>query len=175
MEDIHRQAFRDEATDLLAELESALLELDESPGDSELVNRIFRAMHTLKGSGAMFGFDDIAQFTHEVETVFDKVRGGELDVSRTLLDLTFQAKDHVKLLLENDGGDLGGFLAQGTALLAGFRQLAASCAPRRRSRRKGPRPYPASRRTMQASSASASNPARTSTPRATPRNSCWTT
>ena len=128
MEDIHRQAFRDEATDLLVELESALLELEDSPEDSELVNRVFRAMHTLKGSGAMFGFDDIAQFTHEVETVFDTVRSGQLQVTRLLLDLTFQAKDHVKLLLENDGADLSAFMDDASAILAGFKTLAPLCA-----------------------------------------------
>jgi len=126
MEDIHRQAFRDEAADLLSELETALLELEESPQDTDLVNRIFRAMHTLKGSGAMFGFDDIAQFTHEIETVFDKVRDGHLPVTRPLLDLTFQAKDHVRLLFENDGGDLSCFLSTGDVILEGFRVLAGS-------------------------------------------------
>ncbi|WP_243439876.1 chemotaxis protein CheA [Fundidesulfovibrio soli] len=124
MEDIHRQAFRDEAADLLAELETALLELEDAPQDSGLVNRIFRAMHTLKGSGAMFGFDDIAQFTHEVETVFDKVRDGLLPVTRPLLDLTFQAKDHVRLLFEHDGGDITAYIASGATILEGFRALA---------------------------------------------------
>lgn len=129
MEDIHRQAFRDEAADLLVELESALLELEDSPGDMELVNRVFRAMHTLKGSGAMFGFDDIAQFTHEVETVFDQVRSGHLQVTKVLLDLTFQAKDHVKVLLEHDGTDLGDYVDAAETVLNGFRVLAAQSAP----------------------------------------------
>ncbi|MBI4807179.1 MAG: chemotaxis protein CheA [Desulfovibrio sp.] len=129
MEDIHRKAFRDEAYDLLHELESALLELEDAPGDDELVNRVFRAMHTLKGSGAMFGFDDIANFTHEVETVFDKVRSGELEVTKPLLDLTFQAKDHVKLLLENDGGDLSAYVSQASDLLNSFRALGPAAAP----------------------------------------------
>lgn len=128
MEDIHRQAFRDEAADLLVELESALLELEDSPEDMELVNRVFRAMHTLKGSGAMFGFDDIAQFTHEVETVFDQVRSGHLQVTKVLLDLTFQAKDHVKVLLEHDGTDLGGYVDAAETVLNGFRALASQSA-----------------------------------------------
>ena len=129
MEDIHRQAFLHEAGDLLAELESALLELEDAPEDSELINRVFRAMHTLKGSGAMFGFDDIAQFTHEVETVFDKVREGELPVTKQLLDLTFQAKDHVKLLLEANGCDLSPSVSNASELLAGFKALVSVEAP----------------------------------------------
>jgi len=126
MEDVHRQAFKEEACDLLTELEEALLELDQDPDDMETVNRVFRAMHTLKGSGAMFGFDDIAHFTHEVETVFDLVRAGELSVTKELLDLTLSAKDHVKLLLENDAGDLSQFVTQGETLLAGFSGLGRS-------------------------------------------------
>lgn len=124
MEDIHRQAFREEAADLLLELETALLELEDAPGDGESVNRVFRAMHTLKGSGAMFGFDDIAHFTHEVETVFDRVRGGQLAVTKELLDVTFRAKDHVKNLLEHDGGDLSVFMEDGQAILEGFKDVA---------------------------------------------------
>jgi len=123
MEDIHRKAFLDEAFDLLLELETALLELEDAPEDHELVNRVFRAMHTLKGSGAMFGFDDIAQFTHEVETVFDRVRSGEAPVTKRLLDLTFEARDHVKLLLEHDGEDLSAFMPQADRILEGFRAL----------------------------------------------------
>ncbi len=95
------QAFYEEANDLLPELESSLLELEEHPGDFELINRVFRALHTLKGSGSMFGFDSIAEFTHEVETVFDLLRNGELEVCKELLDLTFAAKDQIECLLHN--------------------------------------------------------------------------
>ena len=59
-DDSNRQAYLEEAQDLLSELESALLELEERPSDQDLVDRVFRAMHTIKGSGAMFGFDDVA-------------------------------------------------------------------------------------------------------------------
>ena len=52
---------------------------------------MFRAMHTIKGSGAMFGFDDIAAFTHDVETVYDLVRGGKIPVTKPLIDLTLSA------------------------------------------------------------------------------------
>ena len=58
--------FREEAAERLAELEATLLELEESPADLELIGRAFRAMHTIKGSGAMFGFEDIAAFTHQL-------------------------------------------------------------------------------------------------------------
>lgn len=91
--------YREEAAELLAELENSLLELEETPDDIELIGRVFRAMHTIKGSGAMFGFDAIAHFTHEVETVFDLVRNGKLQVTKSLLNLTLQARDHISALL----------------------------------------------------------------------------
>ncbi|HDH04179.1 MAG TPA: chemotaxis protein CheA [Nitrospirae bacterium] len=99
--DQHRDAYKEEANELLAELETSLLELEESPDDPELIGCIFRALHTIKGSGAMFGFDDIASFTHEVETVFDMVRNGEMSVTKELVDLTLSARDHIKALLDN--------------------------------------------------------------------------
>ena len=47
------------------------MELEEQPENIDIVGRVFRAMHTIKGSGAMFGFDDIAAFTHTIETIYD--------------------------------------------------------------------------------------------------------
>ena len=78
--DQFKQSFREEAREILVDLESALLELNDNRGDMELVGRIFRALHTIKGSGAMFGFEDLAAFTHNLETAFDEVRNGRLAV-----------------------------------------------------------------------------------------------
>jgi len=96
----HKAAYREEAYELLAELETSLLELEENGGDAELIGRIFRALHTIKGSGSMFGFDDIASFTHEVETVFDMVRNSLLPVTKELIDLTLSSRDFIKILLD---------------------------------------------------------------------------
>jgi len=104
MMDQHGQAFKEEAYELLAELETSLLELEENSADRELIGRVFRAMHTIKGSGAMFGFDDIALFTHEVETVFDLVRNGKLTVTKTLVNLTLAARDQITVMLDASGG-----------------------------------------------------------------------
>jgi two-component system chemotaxis sensor kinase CheA len=102
----HRAAYMEEASELLAELETSLLELEESPGDAELIGRIFRALHTIKGSGSMFGFDDIVAFTHEVETAFDMVRNGLLPVTKELIDLTLSSRDYIRILLyEPDSAD----------------------------------------------------------------------
>jgi two-component system chemotaxis sensor kinase CheA len=97
--DAQRNVYREEAYELLAALEEALLELEERPEDMEVVGRVFRAMHTIKGSGAMFGFDDIASFTHTIETVYDMVREGNLAVTQDLISLTLSACDQVKAML----------------------------------------------------------------------------
>jgi len=108
--DKHKEAFREEAYELLTELERSLLELEESPDNMELIGTIFRALHTIKGSGSMFGFDRIAGFTHEVETAFDLVRNGELTVTNELIDLTLSSRDHIKKMLDlpEEHDDLAG-------------------------------------------------------------------
>lgn len=88
MIDKHAEAFREEAYELLTDLEGSLLELEQSPDDAELIGKVFRVMHTIKGSGSMFGFDDIAEFTHGIETVYDRVRSGQIRVSKDLISLT---------------------------------------------------------------------------------------
>lgn len=101
-----QDAFREEAYELLVELETALLELEERADDAQLIDRVFRAMHTIKGSGAMFGFDDIAAFTHELETVFDLVRDGRMGVNGELVNLALAARDQIKAMLDaSTGGD----------------------------------------------------------------------
>ncbi|MGA2349883.1 MAG: chemotaxis protein CheA [Terracidiphilus sp.] len=98
--DQFKQAFREEGREVLVDLESALLELNDNRGDQELVGRVFRALHTLKGSGAMFGFEDMATFTHNLETAFDEVRNGRLQISAELIDLTLSALDQIRAMLE---------------------------------------------------------------------------
>ncbi|MEI6207571.1 MAG: chemotaxis protein CheA [Desulfuromonadales bacterium] len=114
--------YREEAGELLAELETSLLELEETPDDNDLINRVFRAMHTIKGSGAMFGFDEIASFTHEVETVFDMVRNGKMTVTKRLLDLTLKSRDHISYLLSCQIGEEVD-RSDGDEIIAGLRQL----------------------------------------------------
>ncbi|MGE0917311.1 chemotaxis protein CheW [Trichlorobacter lovleyi] len=125
----HIATYREEAGELLAELETSLLELEENPQDSDLINRVFRAMHTIKGSGAMFGFDDIARFTHEVETVFDQVRNGKMQVTRCLLDLTLQARDQITTMLDASAGGPPADEANGQRIIAGLQELLPKVAP----------------------------------------------
>jgi two-component system chemotaxis sensor kinase CheA len=100
------ETFKDEALELIQELEAALLELEESPEDSSPIDRVFRALHTLKGSGGLAGFDNVAGFCHEAETVFEQVRSGERKVDEKLVSLTLSAQDHLKgMIMAEFGAD----------------------------------------------------------------------
>ncbi len=103
--DAGRAVFLIEATEILEQLEESLLELEDAPDNIDLVGSIFRALHTIKGSGAMFGFDRVSSFTHEVETVFDEVRSGNMQVCRELIDLTLASRDIIRSMLDADQGE----------------------------------------------------------------------
>lgn len=97
-----KQKFIEEATDLIHDLEKSSLELSTEPTNSNHIEVIFRAMHSLKGGSAMFGFSTIDSFTHHLESAYDHVRKGLLIVNDRLLDLTFKSIDHIKALLRED-------------------------------------------------------------------------
>lgn len=92
--------FRQEAAELFEVLEAALLDLGQTPDDRELIDSAFRALHTIKGSGAMFGFDKVATFTHEFETAFERVRKGEIKPTQDLISVALAAKDFIRALIE---------------------------------------------------------------------------
>jgi two-component system, chemotaxis family, sensor kinase CheA len=123
MMDKHREAFREEAHELLTELETALLELERMPSDEEVIGRVFRAMHTIKGSGAMFGFDRVAAFTHDVETVYDLVRNGKILVTKSLIDMTLSARDEILKLIDDTGQDEAEDNAITEAISRSFRDM----------------------------------------------------
>ena len=120
--DEYQAIFLEEAQELLIDLEDSLLALERSPHDKELISRIFRAMHTIKGSGAMFGFDDVAAFTHEIETFYDKVREEKIPVTPELINLTLIAKDQIRALLTTPPGEAPPSL---TDTIASFHSLAS--------------------------------------------------
>jgi two-component system chemotaxis sensor kinase CheA len=129
MIDKYKQAFQEEARELLAELESALLELDQRRDDREVVGRAFRALHTIKGSGAMFGFDDIAAFAHNLETAFDRLRNGQLEATADLINLTLAAGDQIKNMLDAADGRATVDQGRSANILAELRQLTGSADP----------------------------------------------
>ena len=96
------ETFKEEAYELLGTLEETLLELEENPGDKELLSAVFRVMHTIKGSAAMFGLEHISKFSHEVESILSALRDGKLSVSKELVGDTLMARDLILGLLEKD-------------------------------------------------------------------------
>jgi two-component system chemotaxis sensor kinase CheA len=123
--DKFKQAFLEEAGEIFVELEAALLELNENRGDNELVGRAFRALHTIKGSGAMFGFDLVAAFVHNLESAFDEVRNGRLKVSAELINLSLEALDQIKAMLQEAVGNKAASPAVSAEILTKLRQLTA--------------------------------------------------
>ena len=113
--------FRQEAQDLLEQIEQGLLDLAHRPGDRDLVDAVFRGLHTLKGSGAMFGFDALAAFTHHCEGAFDKVRKGEAPASAELVAAVLAAQDHMRALAEGREAST----AEGEALLQRLHEAVA--------------------------------------------------
>ena len=126
--DQFRQSFREEARELLVELEGVLLELNERREDEGLVGRAFRALHTIKGSGAMFGFDDLAAFTHKLENAWDEVRKGRLRVTPELVDLTLAALDRIRTMVEEEAGETAEDSTAGAEILERLRALTGNAA-----------------------------------------------
>lgn len=104
MMDKFKAKFVEESLDNINDLEESLFALENDMQSKDLIERIFRAMHSLKGGGAMFGFNHLSEFTHHLENIFDKVRNDKLEVTPDLISLTFSAVDEIKFLLNK--GDL---------------------------------------------------------------------
>lgn len=115
--DNFRKKFIEEASEHIQDLEQALLELEHSPGNKPLIERVFRAMHSLKGSGAMFGFEKVSEFTHHLETIYDLVRNDEMVINSELLNLTLKSVDHLSLLLNEENQDPEELLEKHTDLI----------------------------------------------------------
>jgi len=96
------EAFIDESRELLQDLEGLLLDLETDPANREKLDAVFRVMHTIKGSAGMVGFDQVNQFTHQVEDAFDMIRKGEKTFDGLAADSTLMARDIILSLLESN-------------------------------------------------------------------------
>jgi len=94
------KVFAQESEQLLLDMEGALLSLESDPEDAEIINSLFRAMHTIKGSSGLFGFNPIVAFTHEAESVLDRVRNGEREIDAELISILLDSKDHTADLIQ---------------------------------------------------------------------------
>ncbi len=94
-----REGFLEEAQDNLRQFEQGLLAMEQDPGDAEAVNSAFRAAHTIKGGAGLFGFQAVVGFTHEVESVLDRMRDGLLAVTEPGMALLLQGRDQMERLV----------------------------------------------------------------------------
>lgn len=90
-----------EADELITSLDSNLVTLEDTPDDLDLLNEIFRAAHTIKGTSGFLGLDTIMALTHKMEDILNKLRKGELHVTGDIMDVLLESVDMLKLLLED--------------------------------------------------------------------------
>ncbi|HSV97015.1 MAG TPA: chemotaxis protein CheA [Spirochaetota bacterium] len=98
--DSMKQTYFTESREMLAEMEYLLLEIEKAPEDEELVNALFRAVHTIKGSSGMFGVRSVESFTHVAENVLDRVRKKEVALDVELSAALLACHDHITALLD---------------------------------------------------------------------------
>ena len=94
------ETFIVECGELLEDMENALLGVEQAEEKDEMINAIFRAAHTIKGSSGLFSLDHIVAFTHVVESVLDRVRGGKLVITDKLIVVLLSCCDHMRALVD---------------------------------------------------------------------------
>ena len=95
------EIFIDETKEHLQNLNTQILDLEQSPDDMDTVNEIFRAAHSLKGMAGTMGYKRMQTLTHDMENVFSKVRDGALKVNSSIIDTIFQCLDALEEYLDN--------------------------------------------------------------------------
>ena len=95
-----QDAFFEESAEHLTIVEDGLLQLEQHPEDLDLLNKIFRSAHSIKGTSGMFGFTAVAQFTHKMETLLDLLRNGQKVVTPQIADLLLKSTDCLKMLID---------------------------------------------------------------------------
>lgn len=97
--DLAKQTFIQEALELLAAMESALLAYEDQADPTESINSIFRAVHTIKGSAGLFGLEGIVRFAHTLETVLDRVRNQEVSLNHASIGHLLECHDHLAWMI----------------------------------------------------------------------------
>ncbi|MDM7944205.1 MAG: chemotaxis protein CheW [Hydrogenophaga sp.] len=98
------QIFFEEAGENLDQMEQMLLALDVEKADDEELNAIFRCAHSIKGGAATFGFADVAELTHQMESLLDKLRRHELNPTAAMVDVLLESSDALRLQLAHHQG-----------------------------------------------------------------------
>jgi two-component system chemotaxis sensor kinase CheA len=116
------QVFFEEAAENLDSMEQLLLNLDVESADDEELNGIFRCAHSIKGGSATFGFSDVAELTHQMETLLDKLRRHELNPTAAMVDVLLQSGDALRAQLARHQGS-GGDVVDTSELLVSIRAM----------------------------------------------------
>jgi two-component system chemotaxis sensor kinase CheA len=122
------QVFFEEAGENLDRMEKLLLDLNVEAADDEELNAIFRCAHSIKGGAATFGFKDVAELTHQMETLLDKLRRHELAPTTAMVDVLLQSGDALRAQLARHQG-AGGDELDTTELLFNIRAMSSGDAP----------------------------------------------
>ncbi len=122
------QVFFEEAGENLDRMEAQLLSIDLTAADDEELNSIFRCAHSVKGGAATFGFKDVAELTHQMETLLDKLRRHELEPTGAMVDVLLQSGDALRAQLARHQG-AGGDEVDTSELRASIRAMCAGQAP----------------------------------------------
>jgi two-component system chemotaxis sensor kinase CheA len=128
MDALH-EVFFEEAAELLADMENAFLTLETSPEDEELLNTIFRCVHSIKGAASMFGFTELSQFAHDFESVLDLMRHHQIAVAQPVIDLSLRASDMLKSLLAQIKGEGNADVGSREAIVAELQSLMTNQQP----------------------------------------------
>lgn len=99
--DKFKNSFKEESIENVSDIEQALLNLEVS-SDQDIINSIFRNLHTIKGSSGMFGFNFTASLVHEIETVLDVAKDGRATFNQAVIDATLMSVDFIRELIEGD-------------------------------------------------------------------------
>ncbi len=115
MFDQFKEKYIEEVNDLLNDMEGALLLLENTPNNIESINKVFRVMHTIKGTSGMYDFKEAESLTHKVENIYGRIRDNHLTVPKDLVTLTLEGVDIIRQLLNQPEEDY-------TATLSSYNQ-----------------------------------------------------
>lgn len=115
MFDQFKEKYIEEVNDLLNDMEGALLLLENTPDNIESINKVFRVMHTIKGTSGMYDFKEAESLTHKVENIYGRIRDNHLTVPTDLVTLTLEGVDIIRQLLNQPEEDY-------TATLSSYNQ-----------------------------------------------------
>lgn len=115
MFDQFKEKYIEEVNDLLNDMEGALLLLENTPDNIESINKVFRVMHTIKGTSGMYDFKEAESLTHKVENIYGRIRDNHLTVPKNLVTLTLEGVDIIRQLLNQPEEDY-------TATLSSYNQ-----------------------------------------------------